>query len=181
MSFSLVPLLSSVDYRALRVLTRKPLVVVFVSAVLAAGCASLTAAINGYWFDWWVSFATSWGVVLAIAIYLISSADSDKLIETNDSLLAQVSELYGLVQHSSTPAPSSPLSPGKHEHEDYIEALMRALPAIPRTDIRSVDRPGDGKGNRPIIIATRHGKRYSVWKGGRHGGFTVNQLPPAED
>jgi len=118
-------------------------------------------------------FATAWALVLAIAIFIVSSRETQGMLDRVEDLTEQVSSL-------------APRRPAKgqmdlvrdiHRFHDYVEALRAEFP-VPAEDIVDVRRPGTGKGNRPVIIATRAGRRYSVFRGGRSkSGYTVTALP----
>jgi hypothetical protein len=118
-------------------------------------------------------FGTLWALALAIAIYIVSSRETQGMLDRIEDLTEQVASL-------------APRRPAKghldlvrdiHKFHDYVEALRAEFP-VPAEDIVDVRRPGTGKGNRPVIIATRAGRRYSVFRGGRSkSGYTVTALP----
>jgi hypothetical protein len=117
--------------------------------------------------------ATAWALALAIAIFIVSSRETQGMLDRVEDLTEQVASL-------------APRRPAKgqldlvrdiHKFHDYVEALRAEFP-VPAEDIVDVRRPGTGKGNRPVIVATRAGRRYSVFRGGRSkSGYTVTALP----
>lgn len=119
---------------------------------------------------------TIWALFLSMAIYLLSARDTSALFDKIDDLREQLSQLLP-DEHSQEP---SELSKALDEYADYVYALQKDI-GIPREDVVSVVRPGSGKGNRPLVIDTRLGKRYSVFRGGRgKSGYTVTKLDPLE-
>ena len=65
-------------------------------------------------------------------------------------------------------------------YRDYIDALRNEL-GIRIQDLISVTKPGEGKGNRPVIVETRLKKRYSIFKGGRaKSGSATKELDRPE-
>jgi len=162
--------------RTLRFVTGQPYAVAAGTGLLSAVIATAPALLGGSWSDWWVVFAAAWGIVLALAIYFISSSDTDQLIARSDNLAEQVAELVNSTPDSTT---TGDLQDRMHEFRHYFDALVSEYPMPPRA-IVGIDRPGAGKGNRPVVFATAKGKRYSVWRGGRGGGWTVTKLPAIE-
>lgn len=120
--------------------------------------------------------ATVWALILAIVIYVLTAKDTDNIVREIQDLTEQIAEL------APDPAPQSSgeLMAAVDEYRDYIDALRGEL-NIPIHDLTSVTKPGEGKGNRPVIVETRLKKRYSVFKGGRaKSGFTVTKLDRPE-
>lgn len=124
-------------------------------------------------------FATIWALVLAIAIYLATSLDRNAGVQFTRALEEQLSELlsdsgsdgFTVVNRDAT----------SDQFADYVRALRQEYPSIPIDDIVSTERPGSGPGNRPVIIRTRHNRRYSVWRGAAGGKFFVSKLPSTDE
>ena len=118
-------------------------------------------------------FATTWALVLAVAIFIVSSRETQGMLDRIGDLTEQVGSLAPRRSAQGQPQ----LQRDMHKFHDYVEALIAEFP-IPPEDITSIRRPGLGKGNRPIIIDTLAGRRYSVFRGGRgKSGYTVTALP----
>lgn len=143
-------------------------VVVFIAEWLFAPAETLATYIG--------LFATTWALVLAVFIYFVASVDTEELLDDRQALIAQVSSLArGAVVSVKGDEGSIPRA-SEEQYDDYVQALLQEYPAIPRDDLVSVDRPGEGKGNRPVIIETQRGRRYSIWRGAPGGRYYVNRL-----
>ncbi|WAB80794.1 hypothetical protein OVN18_09470 [Microcella daejeonensis] len=151
--------------------TRPWLVIVyagFVSFVIA----DLVAAYEGLAFSGFLGlWATLWALVLAALIFVINAGEQRQLREEIVGLQGSMSEM---VESLLTKQSEAQLAAAKDDYRDYLDELLRMFPAIPESDIVTVERL-PGKGNLPVIIETKL-RRYSVWRGGRNGGFHITKL-----
>lgn len=126
------------------------------------------------------ALATFWAFLLALAIYYLTANDTKDLQD-------QVRDLTAVVAGKMTVSQDAlELAQAIEKYREWVDALLREYPSIPLEDIVAVQRadeavrePGDERGrarNLPIIIETKRGREYSVFKGGRRGGFTVNKI-----
>lgn len=149
--------------------------ILMVGAILVALVMTLAMRESPGALSAWGFGATMAAFVLALLIYAVTAEDTSRLLERIDSLEQQIAD--------STDEPTTPaqtwdeVDASIEQYREYIDALMLDYPMPERAIVR-VERPGGGKGNRPVIVETKRGRRYSVWKGGRRGGFTVTKLPP---
>lgn len=157
-----------------RFLANKRMTVIFGSFALAAISALLL--IDNWQRQEWPSifglFATFWALFLALVIYVLSAKDTDAILAEISDLTEQVGEL------APEPALQDPgeLRRALTTFHEYVQALVAEI-KIPVEDLESITRPGQGRGNRPVIFDTKRGYRYSVFRGGRaKGGFTVTKL-----
>lgn len=62
------------------------------------------------------------------------------------------------------------------KYKDYVTHLLREYPKLPINDITYVGRaPGKAR-NPSVLVRTKRGHTYSVFHGGRHGGWYVTDL-----
>ena len=122
--------------------------------------------------------ATIAALLLTVFIYTATARDSSRLLDRIDALEQQLSDATEDPDRvRQTP---EQLDEAITKYRDYINALLAEYP-MPERALIDIDRPGEGKGNRPVLVQTEKGRRYSIWKGGRGGGFTVTRLPPATE
>lgn len=133
---------------------------------------------------WWISgpddpwssrvglAATLWAASLVLPLYLLGSEENARAY----------AELRGLREQVNDSALSLPASQSREEfaanmskYGDYVQALRAKFP-MPTTAISYIARDGEGQGNAPVIIETRRGYRYSVWKGRKAGYFSVSRI-----
>lgn len=144
-----------------------------IAAVMDESDGNPVTVVSGVGFT-----ATVWALLLACLIFVVTSKDTQKSLEDNqklhekvDSLTSQVSEL--------TPVPpvqsSDQLQAAMEDYRPYVH-LFETETGMDRSRIVSISRPGDGKGNRPVIVATDDGHLYSVFRG---RGETVTMLDPS--
>ncbi len=114
--------------------------------------------------------ATLWALLLAVAIYMITSGDRDKIIK-------QVHEAYSTLLDEKQAAED--LNRNKATYKGWIDALEGDGIRVPWDDITSVRTVGSRNPN--VLIGTRRGRNYQVYKGGRNGGYTVTHLPNSQD
>lgn len=151
---------------------KRPQFVVFYPGVVTYIVAEAVAVKERLMFSGFLGlWATLWALVLAALIYFINGSEQRELRSQIDGLEGSMSAVVeGLVTAQS----AEQLLRAKTDYKDYLDALRRAFPVIPESDIVTVERL-PGKGNQPVIIETKM-RRYSVWRGGRNGGFHVNKL-----
>ncbi len=152
--------------------------------ILGSGSLACVLALVGLWIEpssWGVVafvalLATLWALVLAIAIYVVTSRETQTTLNQIEDLTEQIAKLAP----RKPPAGQPNLIKSLSDFHDYVQAFRAEFP-IPQEDITNVERPGKGKGNRPVIIDTLAGRRYSVYRGGRgKSGYTVTALPNDE-
>jgi len=134
--------------------------------------AGMTALVAGFLllvtddlrlFDVMGLFATVWALLLALAIYLITSGDTDRLVKQSDELREQL-ETYS--KPPQTKQSTVELNSAVYnEFKDHVKRLRDKYP-MPVEAITYAGRPvAAGSGNRPVIFETQRGHRYSVYKG----------------
>ncbi|WP_144800892.1 hypothetical protein [Curtobacterium sp. BH-2-1-1] len=107
--------------------------------------------------------ATVWALLLALAIYLITSGDTDRLLRQSQELREQLETYSAPPQGKQT---QQELNNGIYgEFKEHVKRLRAKYP-MPLEAITYAGRPGpSGRGNRPVIFETQRGHRYSVYKG----------------
>lgn len=158
------------------VLTKRDGIIWF-TPLVAAGLAALILAIDG-----WVTFswsgtiglwATIYGAILAIVIFVASTASKTDLAQELDASRVTIK---GSNEEPGSKQSPQELEAKKKEFANYVRALQEKY-KIPEVDIIEVKRPGVGeRGNRPVLIKTRRGHEYSVWLGGPKAAFYVTDL-----
>lgn len=147
------------------------------------GVAVLLTVLAFFLDDWDMSavavfglIGTLWALALAGMIYVLSGNETARLLSEVEGLRGSMN---GLVDDLAQTQTASELAAAKITYRGYIDALLEKLPAIPEADIVSVERlepQGTSRGgNTPVIIQTQK-RRYSVWRGGRNGGYHVTKL-----
>ncbi|PTR29102.1 hypothetical protein C8K36_103474 [Rhodococcus sp. OK519] len=128
----------------------------------------------GFW-------ATVCALSFAVVIYILTAKDTEKTHDKIEALATQIAILtdIGSLDQGQAQAAQAviELSDPGSSYREYVDALTDEYP-LPERAIVSIRRAGEGRGNFPVIIETERGRRYSVWRGGRGGGFTVTKLPP---
>lgn len=161
-------------------ITLRPFVVIatgIVSAGLAVGITAL--------FEWgrpvFDVVALGWGIwgtLLAITIYIVSTATAKTAIETSQDEMEAEKATEDVAALPFARMTTTELSRQLTENAEYVKAFRRKHPDVPREDIVYVGvAPREGnERNRARIIGTRANKEYSVFHGGRTGSWIVRRL-----
>ncbi|WP_461174177.1 hypothetical protein M1D93_05615 [Arthrobacter sp. Z1-9] len=147
------------------------------SLLFAAAIAVLLAAIDQWQRDLFEvagTFMTAWALVLAIAIYIVSAVDVSAVMNETDEAREALADAYGETDDHSMDAAT--LKRNLVEFGEHVRQLQEKY-KVPAEDIVSIDRAPqkNQERNRPVLIHTRHGKRYSVFHGGKGGGWHVTK------
>lgn len=161
-------------------ITLRPLVVTLTGVVAAGLAVGITRVLE--WgrsvFDVVALGWGIWGTLLALTIYLVSTANAKTAIDASQDEEDAEDATEGVVATVGSTMSGPALKTALSEHEDYVKALRRKYPDIPLKDIVYVDvapRKGQER-NRARIIATREGKEYSVFHGGRTGSWIIRRV-----
>ncbi|MDK1327564.1 hypothetical protein [Arthrobacter sp. zg-Y1143] len=157
-------------------LRQRPLVLL--GSLVAAGLIACALA----WADQWQrdfyeiagTFMTAWALVLAILIYILSSVDVSAVINDADDAREALADAY---EDAGGQVMSDPVLRKKLvEFGEYVIRLQEKY-RVPADDIVHIDRAPqkNQERNRAVLIHTRHGKRYSVFHGGKGGGWHVTK------
>jgi hypothetical protein len=161
-------------------LTRHRPAIVALSALVSAAIVVPLALTTGTLrpFDIVGFGATVWALVLAVVIYLVTAESADARNEKYDAAVEQLASLVEGPAYDQTPEERDQKLV---EFQDYADALVAEYP-MPQSAIVFIDRaPQQGvERNRPVVVHTRRGREYSIFHGGRHGGYTVTKLRTAD-
>jgi hypothetical protein len=159
--------------------------VLLVSGALALLVTLAVAVIQSWDLDlagWVGLIATLWALFLAMLIYMLTAKDTDRLLDELESMHGALDGIADEIGRSQTP---EALTLAKARYAGYVKALLDEYPSIPEADIEVVERvepegAQDRRGNTPVIIKTKL-RRYSVWRGGRGGGYHITKLTDSAD
>lgn len=177
---------------------------VFSLRLLVAIATSTAAWCLTYWFSkmngaeapsGWAfagTFATVWALTLAFVIYMLTADDSKKTVSAAEAarievvlLREQLAAVLEAARQGDEIETSEAVAGGgsrfvpSPKASPYFDALLRAEPTLASGDIVRAWKPA-GQGNKPWVMESRSGSRWSVYLGGRaKREYTVTRLDDA--
>jgi hypothetical protein len=118
-------------------------------------------------------FGTWMALGLAVGIYRLTQADAraanDDLLEQLRPILPSAEQPVGQPLFQTAGIDDMPL--------DYLhEFLTRSQ--VPLSHVARVARRSQGRGAHPWVVEVTDGSSWTVWRGGRNGGFHVKRIQP---